>query len=176
MIRYIFIFTFMAASFSSQAEQRCDYSSEEYIKQLTTVFRTLDQDMQIVEEMPHGETRKGVVYYRRPLPYLLEFSFDWGKDGVNDGIFFIGASLHDRSFFTIGSSEPRRLFSEQLIGCYNSETMQLTFESDQNDQYDLKAILDFSTDGVVSLTSYYREKNSTPWLNSGGVQKFIIGN
>ena len=173
MIRYIFVVFFMAASFSSQAEQTCEYSYDEFIKQATTVFNAFGQDMQIVDEMPHGETRKGVVYYRRPLPYLMEFYFDWGQDGQNDGIFFIGASLHDKSFFTIGSSEPQRFFSEQLFGCYNGETKQLIFQNDEND---LKAVLEFSIDSVVSLRSYYREKNEAQWLRSSGVQKFIIEN
>lgn len=170
MTRYICI-AFMMVVFPTQASQSCDYSYDEYIEQVNLVFTTLNRDMRIVDEMMHGERREGIVSYKRPLSYLMEFYVDWEQDGVNEGLFFIGASLHDRNFFTIGSSFPERSFSAQLTGCFYPDEKQLIF---RNKEDDLKAVMDFSATDNVTLTSYHRDKDSSDWLSNGSLQKFLL--
>lgn len=165
MIRYLYLLAFI--SFPGQASQKCTDSYDEFYEHMEFVFRALDQDMKIEETLPTGESREGSISYEKTLPYLMQFKFLW--EGGNSGVFFIGGSPFDKTFFSIGSSYPEKIFSEQTFGCFDVNERELTFRSADNEEEE-KAIFKFLEEGVITLTLYSQAQGGG-WSQVGSAQK-----
>ena len=98
----------------------------------------------------------------------MEFRVDWGSTGTNDAIFFVGASFHDYTFFSITSAYPTLYFNEQSFACLDDEHETLSFWDIDNDR---KVDFDFTSNDYVKLTYFNLNKQSQLWESGGRYQK-----